>query len=89
MYLCTRVCACGDISCVCALARLYTGMHLRRYITGESYAGHYIPAFGAYIHAQNQRVAAEANGGFVFPFKVGESARQCMCPYTCICVCVR
>ena len=23
------------------------------YITGESYAGHYIPAFGAFIHDQN------------------------------------
>jgi len=25
------------------------------YITGESYGGHYVPAFGAYIHAMNQQ----------------------------------
>jgi len=28
------------------------------YITGESFAGHYIPAFGAYIHEQNANGAA-------------------------------
>eukprot|EP00055_Hartaetosiga_balthica_P010143 m.42338 g.42338 ORF g.42338 m.42338 type:complete len:462 (+) comp7054_c1_seq1:2002-3387(+) len=28
------------------------------YITGESYAGHYIPAFGAYIHDQNANGAS-------------------------------
>eukprot|EP00049_Salpingoeca_infusionum_P026922 m.28964 g.28964 ORF g.28964 m.28964 type:complete len:478 (-) comp9099_c0_seq1:189-1622(-) len=33
------------------------------YITGESYAGHYIPAFGAYIHSQN------AKGGKQVPLK--------------------
>lgn len=29
------------------------------YITGESYGGHYVPGFAAYIHAHNQRVRSQ------------------------------
>ena len=36
---------------------------MRRYLTGESYAGHYIPALGAAIYASN------AAGATAFPLK--------------------
>jgi hypothetical protein len=35
------------------------------YITGESYGGHYVPGFAAYIHAHNARVAE--SGGMHVP----------------------
>eukprot|EP00494_Astrolonche_serrata_P014072 UN14201 len=50
------------------------------YITGESYGGHYVPAFGHYIHEQNKNspvykinLAGVAIGdGWIDPIKSGK-----------------